>query len=143
MVKAKQWEITTIILASITLVTLGIIGTLGLYAIDLKPPKVKEGDYITIKVFARQFAWRFEYPDGEKLGQLKIKVGQLVKLELYSEDVIHSLYIRELGIKKDVIPGKVNDIWLRVDKAGEFNIFCAEFCGRNHYAMITKLIVEG
>ncbi|GBC75745.1 Cytochrome c oxidase subunit 2 [archaeon HR06] len=139
LVKAKHWEVITISLSALVLTILGIIGFLGLYAVDLKP---SEEDYITIKVYARQFAWRFEYPNGETSAQLTLEAGKLYKLELNSEDVIHSLYIKELGIKRDVVPGMTNIVWLKVNKPGEFNIFCAEFCGAYHYSMITKLKVK-
>ena len=62
---------------------------------------------LNVKVFAQQFAWRFEYPDdgGLKSGELVLPVDRNVKFEMQSADVIHSFWIPEMGQKQDLVPG--------------------------------------
>jgi len=96
---------------------------------------------ITVKVVARQFAWQFVYPDGTTDAVLRVKAGQTVRLELTSQDVIHSLYIHDFGVKKDVVPGRTNVLYITPLVPGKYLIQCTEFCGQGHYSMFTWLEV--
>ena len=62
---------------------------------------------MTIKVFAQQFAWRFEYPQSNNLKseELVLPVDRGIELEMESADVIHSFWIPEMGQKQDLVPG--------------------------------------
>ncbi|MCS7110435.1 MAG: cupredoxin domain-containing protein [Candidatus Caldarchaeum sp.] len=128
---------------------LTIIGALALFIVigwsswavlnDLEAEKPAD---VTIKVIARQFAWTFVYPDGTVSGELRVKAGQTVRLELTSEDVIHSIYFRDFGLKKDVVPGKTNVLYITPLVPGQYLIQCTEFCGEGHYSMLAWLVVE-
>ncbi|MDW8084135.1 MAG: cupredoxin domain-containing protein [Candidatus Caldarchaeum sp.] len=128
---------------------LTIIGALALFVVigfwswvvlnDLEAPKPAD---VTIKVVARQFAWQFVYPDGTVSGEIRVKAGQTVRLELTSEDVIHSIYFRDFGLKKDVVPGKTNVLYITPLVPGQYLIQCAEFCGQGHYSMLAWMVVE-
>lgn len=128
---------------------LTIIGALALFVVigfwswvvlnDLEAPKPAD---VTIKVVARQFAWQFVYPDGTVSGEIRVKAGQTVRLELTSEDVIHSIYFRDFGLKKDVVPGKTNVLYITPLVPGQYLIQCAEFCGHGHYSMLAWMVVE-
>ncbi|MEZ5474144.1 MAG: cytochrome c oxidase subunit II [Steroidobacteraceae bacterium] len=65
---------------------------------------------------------------------LVIPVGTKVRLLLTAQDVIHSWWVPEFGMKKDAIPGFTNEMWIRVDedKPGLYRGQCAELCGRDH-----------
>ncbi|HEX2525432.1 MAG TPA: hypothetical protein VHL31_03895 [Geminicoccus sp.] len=88
---------------------------------------------------ARQWAWRFSWPDGGPAmadgGPLVIPVGRPVDFHVTSEDVIHSLWIPRLGGKIDALPGHVNVIRLMASEPGRFGAQCAEFCGDGHAGM--------
>jgi cytochrome c oxidase subunit 2 len=58
-----------------------------------------------------------------------------------SVDVIHSFYIPAFKVKKDVVPGVNNHMWFQADIAGEYDVFCAEYCGDRHSYMLTKVKV--
>jgi cytochrome c oxidase subunit 2 len=58
-----------------------------------------------------------------------------------SEDVIHDLYFPEFRVKADVIPGRYSHLWFEATKAGEYHLFCAEYCGTKHSGMIGRVIV--
>ena len=92
---------------------------------------------LRVKVFAQQFAWRFEYPDSKNLrsGELVLPVGRSVKLDLGSADVIHSFWVPEMGQKQDVVPGIDTHIVITPKREGSFAVVCTELCGLGHSTM--------
>lgn len=68
---------------------------------------------------------------------LVVPAGTKVRLLLTAQDVIHAWWVPEFGMKRDAIPGFVNEIWFRVDedKTGLYRGQCAELCGRDHAFM--------
>jgi len=73
---------------------------------------------------------------------LVIPAGQKVRFLLTAQDVIHAWWVPAFGMKKDAIPGYVNEIWVQVeaDKTGVYRGQCAELCGRDHGFM--PIVVE-
>ena len=136
----EKLEWATIVGATVLLFGLGTLAVPVLQALD-DPDYYGEPDYV-VKVIAEQWAWKFIYPDGSESGELIIKNGDLVRLELESPDVIHSFYVREMGFKGDIIPGKTRIHIINAETPGEYWIQCAEFCGAYHGGMRTKLIIE-
>jgi cytochrome c oxidase subunit 2 len=65
---------------------------------------------------------------------LVVPVGTKVRLLITANDVIHSWWVKDFGVKKDAIPGFVNEAWFKVDedKPGLYRGNCAELCGRDH-----------
>src|SRR4029077_6645603 len=65
---------------------------------------------------------------------LVVPVGTKVRLLITAADVIHSWWVPAFGVKKDAIPGFVNEAWFKVDtdKPGLYRGQCAELCGRDH-----------
>ncbi len=94
-----------------------------------------------VKVTARMWSWQFEYRNGIKSSVLRVPVNKPVNLLMTSKDVIHSLFIPEFKIKEDVVPGMETYLWLVSDKEGKYDIYCAEYCGRGHSAMNSKVEV--
>lgn len=95
-----------------------------------------------IGVVAKQWLWEFTYPDGRKaVNELHVQAGKPVGLSMTSEDVIHSLYLPDFRIKQDILPGRYTKMYLLPDRPGEYQIFCAEYCGQGHSLMLGKLIV--
>lgn len=69
--------------------------------------------------------------------------GAKVRLLLTANDVIHSWWVPELAIKKDAIPGMVNETWFRANETGTYRGQCAELCGKDHgYMPIVVEVVE-
>jgi len=69
--------------------------------------------------------------------------GKKVRLLLTSNDVVHSWWMPALAIKKDAIPGIVNETWFRAMETGTFRGQCAELCGKDHgYMPIVVEVVE-
>ena len=73
---------------------------------------------------------------------LVIPAGQKIRFLLTAQDVIHAWWVPAFGMKKDAIPGYVNEIWVQVDadKTGVYRGQCAELCGRDHGFM--PIVVE-
>jgi cytochrome c oxidase subunit II len=92
---------------------------------------------LTIKVFAQQFAWRFEYPGQGNLKsyELVMPLDRDVKFEMTAADVIHSFWIPEMGQKQDVLPGVETTIVVTPTKAGSYSLICTELCGLGHATM--------
>ncbi|MHC5012233.1 MAG: cytochrome c oxidase subunit II [Planctomycetota bacterium] len=99
---------------------------------------------MVVEVEARQWAWTFTYPDvGISASELYVPVNTPVKLELSSpvDDVIHSLYLPDFRVKEDCVPGLDTYLWFEADRISTHNIFCAEFCGKDHARMLSRLHV--
>lgn len=63
---------------------------------------------------------------------LVVPVGKKVRFLITAADVIHSWWVPELAVKKDAIPGFVNESWTRIEKEGIYRGQCAELCGKDH-----------
>ena len=69
-----------------------------------------------------------------------VPVGKKVRIITTANDVIHSWWVPQLGIKQDAIPGFVRDTWFKADKVGIYRGQCAELCGKDHGFM--PIVVE-
>ncbi len=95
-----------------------------------------------VQVEAQQWSWSFTYPNGYTDSVLHVPVARPVELVMTSRDVIHSLYIPAFRIKRDVVPGRYAKVWFEATEPGDYDLFCAEYCGTNHSNMITKVVVH-
>jgi len=125
---------------------------------------------ITLKVTGYQWKWKYEYlEEGVTLysnlapssraaiyndpksvdhylldvdNRIVLPVDKKVRMILTSDDVIHAWWVPALGMKKDAIPGFINELWIKVDKdkPGVYRGQCAELCGRDHGFM--PIVVE-
>jgi cytochrome c oxidase subunit 2 len=96
---------------------------------------------LVVKVFAQQFAWQFQYPNGKTYPILRIPLDRGVKLEITSKDVIHSFWVPEFAQKQDAVPGQYNNLVITPDRTGKFPVICTELCGLGHALMRTWSIV--
>jgi cytochrome c oxidase subunit 2 len=71
---------------------------------------------------------------------LVVPVNAKVRILLTSNDVLHAWWVPELAIKKDAIPGIINETWFQADVAGTYRGQCAELCGKDHGYM--PVVVE-
>jgi cytochrome c oxidase subunit 2 len=97
---------------------------------------------LVIKVKAVQFAWNFTYPNGKSYGFLTLPVGRHVKLDITSEDVIHSFWVPELSQKQDAVPGQHNFIVVTPTRTGTYPVICTELCGLGHALMRSHAIIK-
>jgi cytochrome c oxidase subunit 2 len=96
---------------------------------------------LVIKVTAQQFAWTFTYPDGTTNGSLTIPEGRHTKLDITSNDVIHSFWVPQLSQKQDAVPGQHNFLVITPTRTGTFPVICTELCGLGHSVMRSHVTI--
>jgi len=95
---------------------------------------------LVVDVTGQQWVWTFTYPDQGNVesDQLYLPLNRPVVFRVTSEDVIHSFWVVQMGIKVDANPGTVTKTSVRPDKLGVFDVRCAELCGLRHADMETS-----
>ena len=102
------------------------------------PPK----EAMDVYVMGKKWMWKFAYAGGPNgVDTLYVPAGRPVRLLLTSRDVIHSFYLPSFRVKQDAVPGRYTQTWFQADKPGRYEIFCAEYCGVGHSAMLGELVV--
>lgn len=97
---------------------------------------------LEVHVTAYKWAWDFEYKSGKTTSaEMVVPVGVPVKLIMTSKDVLHSFFVPSMRIKQDVIPGRYTSLWFNAEKLGDYQVFCAEYCGDLHSRMLAKVKV--
>ncbi len=102
---------------------------------------VRAGDYASMQTgepVIKIVAKKFEYTPNV----IKLKKGVPVVLEFTTLDVLMGFKVPDLGIRADIIPGKVSRIRVVPDKVGTFPFLCDIFCGSGHENMTGALIVS-
>jgi cytochrome c oxidase subunit 2 len=103
-----------------------------------KPP----ANAMEIHVMGKQWMWKLQHPEGRReINELHVPLGQPVRLVMISQDVIHSFGLPAFRLTQDVLPGRYTTEWFTANKTGEFGLFCREYCGSQHSAMIGKVVV--
>jgi cytochrome c oxidase subunit 2 len=103
---------------------------------------------LTVQLTAHQWWWDVTYSNDDPAqvlrtsNELHLPVGVPVRIILKSADVIHSFWIPNLSGKQDLIPGRINEIFIKPQKVGVFRGQCAEFCGIQHAHMAFDVTVE-
>jgi len=132
-------EITWIIVPTIIVTWMFFVGYKGFNMMRTVPD-----DAMIVETTGKQWMWSFHYPEEDiDSMELYVPVNTPVKVELEAPigDVLHSFYLPDFRIKEDVVPGIDTYLWFESERTGVFNIFCAEFCGKNHSKMISLLHV--
>ncbi len=88
---------------------------------------------------ASMWSWSFSYPNGATSPKLYVPVGKPVRVNLVSQDVIHGFFLPAFRVKRDVVPGMKNHAWFVASKEGSYDLFCSQYCGTKHSAMITTV----
>jgi len=110
--------------------------------VDYKKMREVSADAYEINVTGEMWKWTIQYNNGRTLkDELVVPSGKNVKLILTSKDVLHSFYVPAFRIKRDAVPGTYNYMSFTATEPGEYDIFCAEFCGTSHSKMIGKVRV--
>ena len=66
---------------------------------------------------------------------LVLPIGKKIRFLLTAKDVIHAWWVPDLGVKRDAVPGFINETWAKIDEPGIYRGFCAELCGKGHAFM--------
>jgi cytochrome c oxidase subunit II len=109
----------------------------SLYATIRRPPD----DALVVDVVGKQWMWKLQHMAGRReINELHVPIGRPVRLNMTSEDVIHSFYVPAFRVKQDAVPGRYSSVWFEATKAGEYHLFCAEYCGTLHSGMIGRIV---
>ncbi|KFA97549.1 cytochrome c oxidase subunit II [Vibrio sp. ER1A] len=152
--ESTKVEIVWTVIPIIILIAMAIPATKTLVAME----DTSQSD-ITIKITGSQWKWHYEYfgedvnffsllatsqtqIDGiEEKGAhyllevdnpLVVPINQKIRFLMTSDDVIHSWWVPDFAVKKDTIPGFINEAWTRIDEPGVYRGQCAELCGKAH-----------
>ncbi|MBA2545503.1 MAG: cytochrome c oxidase subunit II [Solirubrobacterales bacterium] len=105
-------------------------------------------DSMALTVTAQQFAWEFEYPEAGKTSrEFHVPVDRQLDVELRALDVLHSFWVPEWRIKRDLVPGAPgasidDDFVVEPNKEGTYSLVCTELCGLGHSTMRVEVVVE-
>jgi len=95
-----------------------------------------------VHVGGQKWNWSFTYPNGYVDSNLHVPVDRPIQLIMTSADVIHSFFIPAFRVKADVVPGRYTKTWFEATIPGEYDIFCAEYCGTSHSDMLATVVVH-
>lgn len=109
-----------------------------------KPPSA-----VDVTVVGHQFWWEFRYPKYNIVTANELHVPLSTKaaprptfMKLTSADVIHSFWVPQLAGKTDLLPNRVNEMWIDPEKLGLYVGQCAQFCGVQHAKMLLRVYVD-
>lgn len=142
-------EVVWTILPAVTLLFIAIYQMNAWADAKMRKPNVP----VTAEITGRQFNWDVRYPgpDGELYtpddiirtdGQIHLPANEEVLLVIKAADVLHSLFLPNIRMKQDVVPGMEQYMWFKARETGEFDIVCAELCGWGHYKMKGRVTFE-
>jgi cytochrome c oxidase subunit II len=99
---------------------------------------------VALTAIGHQFWWEFRYPE---LGivtanELHVPVNMPTYLKLLSADTDHSFWVPQLAGKTDLIPNRVNQMWMDPHQVGIYLGQCAQYCGTQHAKMLLRVSVE-
>ena len=112
---------------------------------------------VTIKAVGYQWYWGYEYPDENIIfdsymvdekdlkenqprlltvdNEIYVPVNKVVKVMITANDVLHAWALPSFGVKRDAIPGRINETWFKADRTGTYYGQCSELCGIKHAFM--------
>ena len=120
---------------------------------------------LTIKAIGYQWYWGYEYPDENIIfesymieekdlaadqprllavdNEVVVPVGKVIKVLITANDVLHAWALPSFGVKRDAVPGRINETWFKAEKVGTYYGQCSELCGIKHAFMpITVKVVS-
>ena len=112
---------------------------------------------LTIKAIGYQWYWGYEYPDENIIfdsymieekdlkadqprllavdNEVVVPVNKVVKVLITANDVLHAWALPSFGVKRDAVPGRINETWFKAEKIGTYYGQCSELCGIKHAFM--------
>jgi cytochrome c oxidase subunit 2 len=120
----------------------------GSFFVDRKLAQSQDPHALQVRITGSEWWWQVEYLDPDPLrtvvtaNELHLPVGRATRIELRSNDVIHSFWVPNLNGKTDLIPGRSNFQTITPRRTGQWRGQCAEFCGLEHARMAMDVSVE-
>ena len=143
---STQIELSWTIIPTIIIVVLFLGTARVLFSVQDAP---KPSTALNLTVIGHQFWWEFRYPDYNIVtaNELHIPVanGSVPRptfMKITSADVMHSFWVPELAGKTDLLPNRVNEMWMDPQQPGLYLGQCAQFCGPQHAKMLLRVYVD-
>ena len=153
-------EVIWTLVPCLILIAIAVPSFKVLYEQDEIPPAD-----VTIKAVGYQWYWGYEYPDENIIfdsymiedkdlqpgqprlltvdNEIFVPVNKVVKVLITANDVLHAWALPSFGVKRDAVPGRINETWFKADRTGTFYGQCSELCGVKHAFMpITVNVVS-
>ena len=127
-------EVVWIVLPTLLVLSMFWYGWKEYLVLRTVPPNA-----LPVTATAQMWSWNFSYADGKSSNKLYVPVGKPVRVELVSKDVIHGFFLPAFRVKRDIVPGMSNYVWFVATKPGSYDLFCSQYCGTQHSAMITTV----
>ena len=136
-IESKWLELSWVVVPTLLVMVVFFWGFRA-YVSTAMPPS----DAITINVKAQKWNWTFEYQNGTNaIDEIWVPIGTPIRMEMTSQDVLHSFFVPEVRIKHDVIPGRFSYVWFEAPEEGTYQVVCTEYCGTDHSNMGAKIHV--
>ncbi|GGJ75877.1 cytochrome c oxidase subunit II [Deinococcus aquiradiocola] len=141
-------EVIWMVLAALLLT---LLFALAWWTMNRADPHTGQDGRPDLIVTGHQWYWEASYPRGSNpegqgvartANEIHIPAGRRMLVQLQSADVIHDLWVPQLGRKLDAVPGQNGRLWLQADRPGRYLGACAEFCGAQHAWMRFTVIAE-
>ena len=152
-------EIVWTLVPCLILIIMAVPSFKVLYSQDKVPPAD-----VTVKAICYQWYWGYEYPDENIIfdsymiedkdlkanqprllsvdNEVVVPVNKNIKVLITANDVLHAWALPSFGVKRDAVPGRINETWFKADRTGTFYGQCSELCGIKHAFMpITVRVV--
>ena len=145
-------EIIWTLVPCLILIVIAVPSFKVLYSQDNNPPAD-----VTIKAVGYQWYWGYEYPDENIIfdsymiedkdlqpgqprlltvdNEIFVPVNKVVKVLITANDVLHAWALPAFGVKRDAVPGRINETWFKAERTGTFYGQCSELCGIKHAFM--------
>ena len=155
-------EVVWTVIPILILVAIGIPSIRAHYAVIYNETTINNAD-LTLKIVGHQWYWSYEYPEQgiaydsniTKDADLKngaprlltvdnplvVPVGKVVRVQMTAADVIHDWAVPAFAVKKDAVPGRLNETWFKAEKIGIYYGQCDQLCGKFHGFMPIEIHV--
>jgi cytochrome c oxidase subunit 2 len=131
-------EVTWTVIPLMLVVVIFTVGMRGYLNIQTAP----EGCY-EIQVTGQKWSWTFYHPESgvTEAAEVTVPEGRPVRFLITSNDVLHSVFIPSFRVKMDAIPGRYTSLWFEATRSGDFQLYCTEYCGKDHSKMLATVHV--
>lgn len=146
--KQLRWIVIPMVLIGLSDVVILFAEKDAWHSIEETLPK----EDFKVAITGRQWSWTITYPgkdgilytadDVMETNDLHVPVNSVIHLDIKSLDVLHSVFIPNVRLKQDALPGRTITRWFEATKTGSYDISCAEICGVAHSNMKGTLHVD-
>ena len=133
------WTVATaLILVFVGFASYGVMAELIVSPDESVSNSVNPGEGVEVTVIGQKWFWTFEYPNENisTSGTVVIPANETIYFNVTARDWIHAVHVPALGLKQDAIPGQNYLLRFTATTPGEYQLYCAEYCGTGHSQML-------